>query len=211
MWGLLWKDILYLKKTGKRIFWFILFFILLGLTKRELLSQLNLVMLIIGMNFSILPFDCDSKNKWEEYQYAFPVSKKTVVCSRYLFGMMTLLGCFFINVLEILFYISIKGNFLDTASMFIQVSSLCYLAVLQAITFPMIYLMEIGKARVYALVLSVLITWIALGSTASLFSTMLYEKGIFFSASMMIGSTASFYLLSLLLSVRIEKNKCNIL
>lgn len=207
MLGLLWKDIFYVKKTGKKILWFVLFFVILGLTKRELLSQLNFVILIIGMNFSILPFDCDSKNKWEEYQYAFPVSKKTIVCSRYLFGIVTLLECFLINVLGILFYIGIKGNLLDINSILIQVSLICYIAVLQAITFPMMYLMEIGKARIYALFLSCLITWIVVGSVSSLFSAMLYQKGIVVSAGIMMGSTSICYVLSLLLSIHIEENK----
>ena len=38
----------YVKKTGKRIFWIVLFFVILGFYKRELLSQLNLVTLIVG-------------------------------------------------------------------------------------------------------------------------------------------------------------------
>lgn len=109
-------------------------------------------------------------------------------------------------MLRSLFYI-ISGNFLEVTSIFMQIFLLSYLVVLQAITFSMLYLMEIGKARMYALLISCLITWVLVGSISDLFLTMLYQKGIVASASIMVGSTSIFYVLSLLLSVRIEKNK----
>ena len=76
-------------------------------------------------------------------------------------------------MLRSLFYI-ISGNFLEVTSIFMQIFLLSYLVVLQAITFSMLYLMEIGKARMYALLISCLITWVLVGSISDLFLTMLY-------------------------------------
>ena len=60
------------------------------------------IAIIFGGKFSIIPFTYDNYSKWNTYQYAFPVSKKIVVCSRYLFGLTLFSICLLLSIFSML-------------------------------------------------------------------------------------------------------------
>lgn len=165
---------------------------------------------MIGGNFSMLPFSYDNYSKWNEYQYAFPVSKKTVVCSRYLFGLVLFGICLLLNVVGLLLeqieillftrpYVPITIQYVSA-----EILPLFFIPIMQAISFPLMYRFGAEKGRLYvicaiaviiAIVMSVMKIW---GGEIITYSSVLITL-----ASMAV----VLYVLSMLLSICIEKKK----
>ena len=101
--GLVWKDIIYIKKMWKTMLFAVLFFILFSFSRNDAVSSMALIAIMVGSNFSMIPFNYDNYSKWNEYQYAFPISRKTAVCSRYLFGVIVFGCCALIYALIMMF------------------------------------------------------------------------------------------------------------
>ncbi len=214
--GLLWKDILYLKKMWKMVIAFGIFFILFHIASNNSFNSIVFIAIILGGNFSMLPFTYDNYSKWNHYQYTFPVSKKIVVCSRYLFGLALFGACLLLSIfgmllteIEYLLFCS------DVPSFTLQyVSSellpVFFIPIMQAISFPLLYRFGAEKGRIYVLCLvATIIAAISVVTTG-----MGYQIGtVSISYSdvlvIMIGMSILLYTCSLLLSIRIEQKKKN--
>ncbi len=208
--GLLYKDMIYMKKMWKTVILFAVFFIVFSFVQSNTISAISFISIMIGGNFSMLPFSYDNYSKWNEYQYAFPVSKKTVVCSRYLFGLVLFGICLLLNVVGLLLVqIEILLFTRPYAPITIQYVSaeilpLFFIPIMQAISFPLMYRFGAEKGRLYvicaiaviiAIVMSVMKIW---GGEIITYSSVLITL-----ASMAV----VLYVLSMLLSICIEKKK----
>ena len=208
--GLLYKDMIYMKKMWKTVILFAVFFIVFSFVQSNTISAMSFIAIMIGGNFSMLPFSYDNYSKWNEYQYAFPVSKKTVVCSRYLFGLVLFGICLLLNVVGLLLVqIEILLFTRPYAPITIQYVSaeilpLFFIPIMQAISFPLMYRFGAEKGRLYvicaiaviiAIVMSVMKIW---GGEIITYSSVLITL-----ASMAV----VLYVLSMLLSICIEKKK----
>ncbi len=208
--GLLYKDMIYMKKMWKTVILFAVFFIVFSFVQSNTISAMSFISIMIGGNFSMLPFSYDNYSKWNEYQYAFPVSKKTVVCSRYLFGLVLFGICLLLNVVGLLLVqIEILLFTRPYAPITIQYVSaeilpLFFIPIMQAISFPLMYRFGAEKGRLYvicaiaviiAIVMSVMKIW---GGEIITYSSVLITL-----ASMAV----VLYVLSMLLSICIEKKK----
>lgn len=208
--GLLYKDMIYMKKMWKTVILFAVFFIVFSFVQSNTISAMSFISIMIGGNFSMLPFSYDNYSKWNEYQYAFPVSKKTVVCSRYLFGLVLFGICLLLNVVGLLLVqIEILLFTRPYAPITIQYVSaeilpLFFIPIMQAISFPLMYRFGAEKGRLYvicaiaviiAIVMSVMKIW---GGEIITYSSVLITL-----ASMAV----VLYVLSMLLSIYIEKKK----
>lgn len=208
--GLLYKDVIYMKKMWKTVLLFSVFFIVFSFVQSNTISAISFISIMIGGNFSMLPFSYDNYSKWNEYQYAFPVSKKTVVCSRYLFGLVLFGICLLLNVVGLLLVqIEILLFTRPYAPITIQYVSaeilpLFFIPIMQAISFPLMYRFGAEKGRLYvicaiaviiAIVMSVMKIW---GGEIITYSSVLITL-----ASMAV----VLYVLSMLLSICIEKKK----
>ena len=157
----------------------------------------------------MLPFNYDSYSKWNEYQYSFPISKKTVVCSRYLFGLLLFGICLLLNVVGLLLVqIEILLFTRPYAPITIQYVSaeilpLFFIPIMQAISFPLMYRFGAEKGRLYvicaiaviiAIVMSVMKIWGGEITYSSVLITL-------------VGVAVVMYVLSMLLSIHIEQKK----
>lgn len=208
--GLLYKDMIYMKKMWKTVILFAVFFIVFSFVQSNTISAMSFISIMIGGNFSMLPFSYDNYSKWNEYQYAFPVSKKTVVCSRYLFGLVLFGICLLLNVVGLLLeqieillftrpYVPITIQYVSA-----EILPLFFIPIMQAISFPLMYRFGAEKGRLYvicaiaviiAIVMSVMKIW---GGEIITYSSVLITL-----ASMAV----VLYVLSMLLSICIEKKK----
>jgi len=96
--GLLLKDLINLKSQGKVMAVLIAFYIFLALS-----SQNNAMFgAIISVMAAILPvtsLSYDEKAKWDKYALSMPVSRRDMVISKYLLGLLLLVAAFLINML----------------------------------------------------------------------------------------------------------------
>lgn len=194
----------------KTVILFAVFFIVFSFVQSNTISAMSFISIMIGGNFSMLPFSYDNYSKWNEYQYAFPVSKKTVVCSRYLFGLVLFGICLLLNVVGLLLeqieillftrpYVPITIQYVSA-----EILPLFFIPIMQAISFPLMYRFGAEKGRLYvicaiaviiAIVMSVMKIW---GGEIITYSSVLITL-----ASMAV----VLYVLSMLLSICIEKKK----
>lgn len=211
--GLLYKDVIYMKKMWKTVLLFSVFFIVFSFVQSNTISAMSFISIMIGGNFSMLPFNYDSYSKWNEYQYSFPISKKTVVCSRYLFGLLLFGICLLLNVVGLLLVqIEILLFTRPYAPITIQYVSaeilpLFFIPIMQAISFPLMYRFGAEKGRLYvicaiaviiAIVMSVMKIW---GGEISSYRT--YSSVLI----ILVGVAVVMYVLSMLLSIHIEQKK----
>ena len=207
--GLLYKDVIYMKKMWKTVLLFSVFFIVFSFVQSNTISAMSFISIMIGENFSMLPFNYDSYSKWNEYQYSFPISKKTVVCSRYLFGLLLFGICLLLNVVGLLLVqIEILLFTRPYAPITIQYVSaeilpLFFIPIMQAISFPLMYRFGAEKGRLYvicaiaviiAIVMSVMKIWGGEITYSSVLITL-------------VGVAVVMYVLSMLLSIHIEQKK----
>ena len=198
-----------MKKMWKTVLLFSVFFIVFSFVQSNTISAMSFISIMIGGNFSMLPFNYDSYSKWNEYQYSFPISKKTVVCSRYLFGLLLFGICLLLNVVGLLLVqIEILLFTRPYAPITIQYVSaeilpLFFIPIMQAISFPLMYRFGAEKGRLYvicaiaviiAIVMSVMKIWGGEITYSSVLITL-------------VGVAVVMYVLSMLLSIHIEQKK----
>ncbi len=207
--GLLYKDVIYMKKMWKTVLLFSVFFIVFSFVQSNTISAMSFISIMIGGNFSMLPFNYDSYSKWNEYQYSFPISKKTVVCSRYLFGLLLFGSCLLLNVVGLLLVqIEILLFTRPYAPITIQYVSaeilpLFFIPIMQAISFPLMYRFGAEKGRLYvicaiAVIIAIVISVIRIWGGEITYSSVLIT---------LVGVAVVMYVLSMLLSIHIEQKK----
>ncbi len=207
--GLLYKDVIYMKKMWKTVLLFSVFFIVFSFVQSNTISAMSFISIMIGGNFSMLPFNYDSYSKWNEYQYSFPISKKTVVCSRYLFGLLLFGICLLLNVVGLLLVqIEILLFTRPYAPITIQYVSaeilpLFFIPIMQAISFPLMYRFGAEKGRLYvicaiAVIIAIVISVIRIWGGEITYSSVLIT---------LVGVAVVMYVLSMLLSIHIEQKK----
>ena len=193
----------------KTVLLFSVFFIVFSFVQSNTISAMSFISIMIGGNFSMLPFNYDSYSKWNEYQYSFPISKKTVVCSRYLFGLLLFGICLLLNVVGLLLVqIEILLFTRPYAPITIQYVSaeilpLFFIPIMQAISFPLMYRFGAEKGRLYvicaiAVIIAIVISVIRIWGGEITYSSVLIT---------LVGVAVVMYVLSMLLSIHIEQKK----
>lgn len=211
--GLLYKDVIYMKKMWKTVLLFAVFFIVFSFVQSSTFSAMSFISIMIGGNFSMLPFSYDNYSKWNEYQYSFPVSKKTVVCSRYLFGLLLFGSCLLLNIVGfllmriILLFTMTHYIPFDVQTVSAEILPVFFIPIMQAISFPLMYRFGAEKGRLYvicaiaviiAIVMSILKIWRGEISSYRTYSSVLI---------ILVGVAAVMYVVSMLLSIFIEQKK----
>ncbi len=204
--GLVWKDIIYIKKMWKTMLFAVLFFILFSFSRNDAVSSMALIAIMVGSNFSMIPFNYDNYSKWNEYQYAFPISRKTAVCSRYLFGAIVFGCCVLIYALIMMFQLFIINEIPEKEHLLIQIGVVCFVPVMQSILFPLIYHCGVEQARLYLIAIFALIAMLVIGCSSVIVNMFCEGNTIMIIATMII-IPILLYILSLRLSINIEQKK----
>lgn len=90
--GLIWKDILVMRKTLRTYLLFLGFYLAMALVGIFNLSFVVAFIQVIMLMLPISAFSFDEAAKWERYAMALPLSRRTVVGARYLFVLLMLLS-----------------------------------------------------------------------------------------------------------------------
>ena len=206
MTGLLWKDIIYIKKIWKIILYAAILFIVFSFSGKDTFSSMTFIILIVGSNFSMIPFNYDNYSKWNEYQYAFPISRKTAVCSRYLFGAIVFICCILICALAMAFQLFIINKIPQKEYLLMQMGVVFFIPIMQSMLFPLIYHCGVEQARLYFIAICALIAMFIVGCS-SVIGNIFHEGNTVIIITAMIIMPILFYMLSLKLSIKIEQKK----
>lgn len=204
--GLVWKDIIYIKKMWKTMLFSVLFFIIFSFSKNDTFSSTAIIAIMVGSNFSMIPFNYDNYSKWNEYQYAFPISRKTAVFSRYLFGAIVFGCCILIYVLIMLFQLFIINEIPEKEYLLLQIGVVCFVPVMQSVSFPLIYHCGVEQARLYLIAIFALIAMLVIGCS-SVIGNIFCESNTIIIIAAMIMIPILLYMISLKLSIKIEQKK----
>ena len=103
MWGLIYKDILNLKKSFRAYAALVVFYAALSLFE-EAASGMMGVAIVLSAILPITAIAYDERAKWDRYVLTMPVSRRNVVLAKYMLGFLmlipTLLVCFAFQVVS---------------------------------------------------------------------------------------------------------------
>jgi len=199
--GLILKDFLNLRKQMKIYLILIIFYLAIGMVSGNP-AMLSSMMAIVAFMIPITALSYDERSKWDRYALTMPLSRSSIVVSKYILGLIFLIMAFIVSILSNLFL----NNILLEESMVTNLSSLSMGLILMSIIFPIIFKMGVEKGRVYMmLVLFIPTAFILLLSKTGM--TMPNEETIksFFYVLPVI--SVLMFTLSILISVSIYNKK----
>lgn len=155
--GLILKDFLLLKQC-KQVFSLLFFYIVLGL----FINQFNLMCALLIMYtsmFVLTTFSYDTYCKWEKYSLCFPISRKEVVLSKYLFFLFilacTILVSFLFSILFFIFKNQLTDKEVLLEIVFSILSVVTYSVFFISIMFPIIFKIGVEKSRMFMMIIMV--------------------------------------------------------
>ena len=89
--GLIWKDLMVLRKTLKTYGLFFLFYFLMAAVGLFNISFVTAVLQLIVIMLPMSAFAYDEQAKWDRYAIALPLGRRRVVAARYLFTLLMVL------------------------------------------------------------------------------------------------------------------------
>ena len=107
--GLIWKDLMVLRKTLKTHGLFFLFYFLMAAVGLFNISFVTAVLQLIVIMLPMSAFAYDEQAKWDRYAIALPLGRRRVVAARYLFTLLMVLIAAAFSLLTCT-VISITGN-----------------------------------------------------------------------------------------------------
>ncbi|MDX9917756.1 MAG: ABC-2 transporter permease [Gudongella sp.] len=159
--GLILKDILNLRKQFKTTLLVIGFFAIYAYGTNNPSYMLAMVTLIFAM-MPITAMGFDDMSKWDRYALAMPISRKSIVMSKYILSvclsLLSILVSFFITYIVILPRTDMTGNELLLIAYIIFSISLVFIA----IVLPFIYKYGVERARIISIGIFALPTMIVL-------------------------------------------------
>lgn len=153
--GLLLKDFLILKEC-KQIVLLLLFYIVISFLTNNF-SFVSAILIMYTTIFVLTTFSYDAYSKWEKYSLCFPVSRKDLVLSKYLFFLLLLAGAVFISLtLSVSFLLFInqtpnKELILETIFSMIGIST--YAVFFISVLFPIVFKIGIEKSRTLMMII----------------------------------------------------------
>ena len=150
--GLLLKDILNFKKQGLIFLFLLAVWFYIGINNKDI-SYLSGVIAMVTLLVPITCIAYDEKAKWERYALTMPISKGTVVVSRYLLTIaISVVGGIFSTIAGVMISTNIKEVLLTNTS----VISIGLLVI--AFAFPFIFKYGIEKGRLIMIFLFIVPT-----------------------------------------------------
>lgn len=146
--GLIWKDILVMRKVLKSYALFLFFYFLLALLGVFDISIVTSVLNIIVLMLPISVFSYDEQAKWARYAAALPLGNRRVVGARYVFTLLLALMAFAFGLLVcLLFMLMGKGNVLESlAAVLVSMGMALFFA---DVLLPLCYKLGPERARLW--------------------------------------------------------------
>ncbi|NLK96851.1 ABC-2 transporter permease [Defluviitalea saccharophila] len=141
--GLILKDIYNLKKQSKIYLILLVFYFFMGMANRSI-SMFGTMLSVLAAMLPVTAMAYDEKNNWERYALTMPLSRKDMVLSRYILGLLFAFIAFIISMASSVFL----SNESFVESVAVNVGTLCFVLLLMAIIFPILFKFGIEKGRI---------------------------------------------------------------
>lgn len=147
MTGLILKDMLNLKKQGKVYLILIIFYFVLGLVN-ENSSMFTSMMTMVAVLIPLTAMAYDERSNWDRYALTMPISRKSMVMSKYLLGLIFLAAAFVISILLNMFFsdMPIAENIITSL---VNISAGL---ILMASIFPLLFKFGVEKGRILMMI-----------------------------------------------------------
>lgn len=155
MTGLILKDLLNLKKQAKVYLILVIFYFVLAIFN-ENSSMFSSMMTMIAVMIPLTAMSYDERSKWDRYALTMPISRKVIVASRYLLGMIFIAAAFVLSVLVNMVF----SKMYSIESILISLASLSAGITVMSVIFPLLFKYGVEKGRI--LMMLVLFTPIAI-------------------------------------------------
>lgn len=155
MTGLILKDLLNLKKQAKVYLILVIFYFVYGAVF-ESSSMFSSMMTMIAVMIPLTAMSYDERSKWDRYALTMPISRKVIVASRYLLGMIFIAAAFVLSVLVNMVF----SKMYSIESILISLASLSAGITVMSVIFPLLFKYGVEKGRI--LMMLVLFTPIAI-------------------------------------------------
>lgn len=187
--GLIIKDLKNLRKYSRTVFIMLIFFVVFAFTTKDTSFIKGMIVLMLSF-MSITSFSYDKQTKWDAFALALPISRKTVVLSKYalafLLALVGMLLSGFIGIADHLLTQSqtITETLVQSYALF--AIAIVYLSILM----PLVYKFGAEKSRILMIaVFAIPALIIGLGSqSGSLPDEQLIMQLILYSPFVVIGS-----------------------
>lgn len=144
--GLILKDLMNLKRQGKVIGLMLVFFIVLSLASEDTSMFGGIIMIMCSM-LPITAMAYDERAKWDKYALTMPVSRKDMVISKYLLGVIFTCAAFLVYLVFSL----IIGSYTVKENLFISLGLLAVGITVMSVMLPIVFKFGVEKARLLLL------------------------------------------------------------
>lgn len=149
--GLILKDLFVLKQQSRLLTGLVVFYFLYALVIEDV-RMLNMIILV-SLMLPMITMAYDEKSKWEKYALAMPVTRDTLVLSKYLFAIALLLaGVIAVGAASSLIVFFSRGmNIKEVLMMSVTVGAIGLM--FQALILPILFKFGVEKTRVIMMVI----------------------------------------------------------
>lgn len=148
MMGLILKDLYNLKKQSKFYFILLVFYFLIGMANNSI-SMFGTMLCVLAAMLPVTAMAYDEKNNWDRYALTMPLSRKDLVLSRYILGLIFALIAFIISIVSSLLF----NKELLMESIIADISILSSVLLLIAFVFPVLFKFGIEKGRTLMIII----------------------------------------------------------
>lgn len=148
MTGLILKDIYNLKKHSKVYLILLVFYFFMGMANDNS-AMFGSMLSIVAAMLPITAMAYDEKNNWDRYALTMPLSRKDMVLSRYILGLIFALVAFIIAMASSL--LLNKDSLLENIAM--NLGTLGFVMLLTAIIFPILFKFGVEKGRILMMII----------------------------------------------------------
>jgi len=161
--SLILKDFISLKSYSKSLAIIIGFFTIITFTNDELSFLSGMIILIMSM-LPITSFSYDQHAKWDLFSQTLPVSRKQLVMSKYVLGIISIIAGAILAILLNVVVLLVKSLEVDVWYLFLANSLIALVALLYlSILIPLVYKFGVEKSRLLMIVVLAIPSVLAIG------------------------------------------------
>jgi ABC-2 type transport system permease protein len=147
MTGLIIKDLLNLKKQGKIYLLLVVFYFAMGLVN-ENTSMFTSMMTMVAVLIPLTAMAYDERSKWDRYALTMPISRKNMVMSRYLLGLIFLIVAFVLSMLVNM----VISNMKTAENTLVVLGGFSTGLMLMSVIFPLLFKFGVEKGRILMMI-----------------------------------------------------------
>ena len=147
MTGLILKDLINLKKQARVYLILVLFYLVLGIAN-ESSDMFSTMMIVVSAIIPITAMSYDERSKWDRYALTMPLSRKSMVASKYILGLIFLVASFILSML----FNSFFSNISLMENVMICLATLSIGMVIMSVIFPLIFKFGVEKGRIFMMI-----------------------------------------------------------